>query len=354
MSLGNKTAPSSRLLTATATLGLITLIVFILYIGKSLLLPLVIALVIWYVILQFTHFFHQFKIGNHKLPFSLSLVISIIISAAFFYFFILLITSSIGNIINEAPLYQSKLKLMMSYINDWTGGRFNALQLLGKLNLTTIFSKFAIIISNMLSNFTLILIYLLFLLLEANTFDEKLKGICKTDSQYDRINNIFNHIRLDINTFLKAKILLNFIAGIASYFTLLSFHIDYPEFWGVLIFLLHFIPFIGPIIAVIIVMLAVSIQVESLLLFTLLGTILIVIQFIVGNLLEPKMMGNRLNVSPMVILISLAFWGSIWGVVGMFLCVPMMVILTIVLAHFSQTRPVAVMLSAHWRPTDSK
>jgi len=350
----NKSEGSFRLINTTAGLILITLIVFILHIGKNLILPLIIALVIWYIILQFTGLFHKIKIGRRRLPYAICLFIAIIVAAAIFYVFILLITSSIGNIISEAPRYQSKLQLILSYLNRWTKNRFDAMQLLGKLDLSTFFSKLAIVISNILSSFTLILIYLLFLLLEANTFDNKLKGMCKTPAQYHRVNNIIGRIHTDINTFLKAKTLINLIAGVASYITLLFFHVDYAEFWGVLIFLLHFIPFIGPIIAVIFVMLAVSIQITSLLLFIILGTILIVIQFAVGNILEPKMMGDRLNLSPIVILISLAFWGYIWGIIGMFLCVPTMVILTIIFANFPQTRAIAVMLSANWHPTHTQ
>ena len=221
-------------------------------------------------------------------------------------------------------------------------------KLLGNINVTSLFSTLAVVVSNLLGNFTLVLIYLLFLLLEAKTFNNKLEGICKDKSQYTRVSRLIKKIHHDINKFLQAKLIINSVAGLASYFCLLSFHVDYAEFWGVLIFLLHFIPFIGPIAAVLFVMLAVSIQITSLALFIVLASLLIVIQFAVGNLLEPKMMGTRLNLSPMVILISLAFWGYVWGIVGMFLCVPMMVIMNIIFAHFQKTQFVAVMLSANW------
>ena len=69
------------------------------------------------------------------------------------------------------------------------------------------------------------------------------------------------------------------------------------------------------------------------------------IQIFVGNFLEPMMMGSSLNISPFATLVSLAVWGSIWGIPGMFLCVPITVIAMIVFAHFPRTRPIAVMLS---------
>jgi predicted PurR-regulated permease PerM len=84
-------------------------------------------------------------------------------------------------------------------------------------------------------------------------------------------------------------------------------------------------------------------------------------QISMANIVEPAILGRSLNLSPFVIILSLMVWGTIWGVIGMFLCVPIMVILMIVLANFEQTRPVAVLLSAdgrifHTRPpirTDS-
>jgi predicted PurR-regulated permease PerM len=70
------------------------------------------------------------------------------------------------------------------------------------------------------------------------------------------------------------------------------------------------------------------------------------IQIVMSNVIEPAMMGRSLNLSPLVVIFSLVVWGTIWGVVGMFLCVPIMVVLLIVLAHFKTTHPVAVLLSA--------
>ena len=75
--------------------------------------------------------------------------------------------------------------------------------------------------------------------------------------------------------------------------------------------------------------------------------ILVVIQFLIGNIIETRLMGRSLNLSALVVLFSLALWGSIWGVVGMFLCVPITVILMIIFSNFEKTRPIAVLLSSN-------
>jgi predicted PurR-regulated permease PerM len=72
---------------------------------------------------------------------------------------------------------------------------------------------------------------------------------------------------------------------------------------------------------------------------------IVVIQFIVGNFLEPRLLGKSLNLSPLVILFALALWGAIWGILGMFLSVPITVMMMIIFAHFDATRPIAILLS---------
>ena len=87
------------------------------------------------------------------------------------------------------------------------------------------------------------------------------------------------------------------------------------------------------------------IQFESWLPFFEITTGIIIVQFVVGNLIEPRFLGKSLNLSPLIILIALALWGAIWGILGMFLSVPMTVMLMIIFAHFEATRPIAIILS---------
>ena len=119
-------------------------------------------------------------------------------------------------------------------------------------------------------------------------------------------------------------------------------------FWALLIFLLNYIPTIGSIIAVGLILLVVSIEFSSLYVFISFSVILIAVQFVMGNIIEPKFTGSGLNLSPMVILLSLAFWGSLLGIIGMFLCVPLMTIANIILMSFEKTRPAAILFSARF------
>jgi predicted PurR-regulated permease PerM len=108
---------------------------------------------------------------------------------------------------------------------------------------------------------------------------------------------------------------------------------------------LNFVPNIGSIVATAIPTLAALVQFDSwtpvVLIFTFIG----LIQFSVGNLIEPGLMGRSLNLSPFVIILSLTFWGAIWGIVGMFLAVPIMVMVMITCSHVPSLHPIAVLLS---------
>ena len=117
-------------------------------------------------------------------------------------------------------------------------------------------------------------------------------------------------------------------------------------FWAVMVFFFYYIPTIGSILAILAPALLALVQFDHLTPFLVVLFVIGTIQIVMANVIEPAIMGRSLNLSPLVVIVSLMVWGTIWGVVGMFLCVPIMVVLLIVLAHFETTRPVAVLLSA--------
>jgi len=116
-----------------------------------------------------------------------------------------------------------------------------------------------------------------------------------------------------------------------------------------LIFFLNFIPNIGAIVATVFPALLALIQFQTWGPFIIITTGLVSLQFIIGNIIEPRFMGKSLNLSTLVIMISLSVWGAIWGILGMFLSVPITVIMMIVFAHFEATKPVAILLSQDGR-----
>ena len=192
----------------------------------------------------------------------------------------------------------------------------------------------------------LILIYVLFILLELKSLNTKFRAMCDSDEQYEKLDGILSRIISDINTYMKIKTGVSALTGVLSYLVLVFFGVKFAALWGILIFMLNFIPTVGSIFAVIISLVVVLVQFGSISYLISVGVLLTVIQLLIGNVLDPRLMGRSLNLSPIVLLLALGFWGAIWGVLGMFLCVPFMVIINIVLSHFPQTRNIAILLSA--------
>ena len=145
---------------------------------------------------------------------------------------------------------------------------------------------------------------------------------------------------------MSIKLFTSSLTGLASYLYLLAVGVDFAGLWGLLIFLLNFIPTVGSIAATLFPALIALAQSDGYGLFVLVLLGIGMLQLCIGNILEPRFMGSSFNLSPVVILLNLALWNAIWGIPGMFLCVPFLIIVAIVLSHFPQTRSVAIMLSS--------
>jgi predicted PurR-regulated permease PerM len=121
--------------------------------------------------------------------------------------------------------------------------------------------------------------------------------------------------------------------------------VDAPFFWALLIFLLNYIPTIGSLIATLFPAVFSLMQFGEFTPFLIILVGLGVLEWLIGNIVEPRVMGKTLNISPLVAIISLVVWGEIWGITGMLLSVPITVVLVIVLSQFDSTKKIAIVLS---------
>ena len=157
--------------------------------------------------------------------------------------------------------------------------------------------------------------------------------------------SIFAKIDKSMSSYISLKSFTSLINCVLSYFILLGVGIESPVFWAFLIFVFNFIPSIGPIMGTLLPALFSLIQFGEFVPFLVILIGAGGAAMLVGSLVEPKLVGNTLNISPLVAILSLAVWGAIWGITGMLLCVPITVALIIILAQFPTTRPVAILLS---------
>jgi AI-2 transport protein TqsA len=307
-------------------------------------------------------------VGKH-LPNWLCFVFAIISILLAFAFMINIVSSNIGAVratttttsnVHQANLtdvgtnrvattnvYQANLTAMYKKVTKFLKLKdppeFNAI--FKDINLGSLISQIALGLTSLASRTGIVLIYILFLFLEQASFPLKLKALCKDQEQQKQLSRISDRIQKDVRTYFGIKVFTSALTGTISYLIMKWVGLDFAEFWGLLIFLMNFIPTIGSIIATVFPALLALVQ------FTTFGPFIIIVggigtlQFLIGNLLEPKLMGNTLNMSPLVILLGLAFWGAIWGIPGMFLSVPIVVISIIICANFPATRPFAILMS---------
>jgi predicted PurR-regulated permease PerM len=149
-----------------------------------------------------------------------------------------------------------------------------------------------------------------------------------------------------IRRYLLIKTIMSLLTAGVSYDVLNMIGVDFAETWTLLIFLLNYIPSIGSILGVIFPALLVLLQFDTLWQFFIIAVLLSSAQLIIGNVIEPTFMGRTLNLSPFVVIASLAFWSIIWGPVGAFLSVPLTTTLVIACSHVPSFRWIAVLLSA--------
>lgn len=203
---------------------------------------------------------------------------------------------------------------------------------------------------NLLSAVVLIILFVGFLFAERIWFSAKLLNLVGDAEQAERVGQIIGSIIRNVNYYLLVKTFVSGVTGLLVFGLMYSFSLELAGAMGILTFVLNFIPNLGSIIATLVVGLVTYVQAAdpsiALIVFLLAG----MIQFTVGNIIDPMLMGRALRLSSFGIIISLAFWGLVWGVPGMFLAVPIMVGVMIVCTHIPPLRPVAVLLSREGLP----
>ena len=331
------------------SLAIITLTIVGLVYGKALLVPFALAVMVWFLLNALAKFIERITFKKWIFPNWLSLSIALLTMLGLLAIVIEMISRNIGEVINTAPIYQKNIEaLFKTFLQTFGLSNLPSMMELAKqVDVTSALSKLAGSLTVIAGNTGIILIYVIFLLLEQRSLESKLNSLFKEPDRRKKVHEILTEIQRDIEAYIAIKTLLSVVTGLMSYIILIFLGVDYSEFWAFLIFLLNYIPTVGSLIATIFPALLALIQFESFTYFLVVFISIAVIQFLIGNIIEPRLMGRSLNLSALVVLFSLALWGSIWGVVGMFLCVPITVILMIIFSNFEKTRPIAILLSSN-------
>ncbi|MEJ6588311.1 MAG: AI-2E family transporter [Crocinitomicaceae bacterium] len=324
-----------------------TAIVITLIYGKNLLIPFVFALLLWFIVRKIRQGLDKVKFIAEYSPLWIKSLIPSLLLITILAFISKILMTNINELAKSHLLYEGNIEHMIAQFNE----RFQ-INLVDYLKSQTGTFDFGMVLkqifkslSDLLSNTFIIIIYALFIFLEEANFQQKLKSVFNNKAQFEKINDVLEKIEKSVTSYIGLKTLVSFITGLGSYIALLFIGIDAPVFWAFLIFLLNYIPTIGSLIGTLFPAFFCLLQFGDLSSFLMVLGVVGTLQVIVGNLLEPKLMGNTLNISSFVAIFALSFWGTLWGITGMLLSVPITVIMVIIFSHFSSTRPVAIMLS---------
>ncbi|WP_133127935.1 AI-2E family transporter [Legionella nagasakiensis] len=337
----------NRTITFAAGLILVWIAGYLLIVGRGLLIPLVIAVFIWNLLNTIHGAIKRAPLVGARLPYGLSMSLSLVVVAIFVKIVIDIISNNVNDVISASSRYQENLMHILNALDTRyqikTLASFDSF--FKELSVQHILINIYGVFTTLTGSAVLIALYIIFLFVEQHFFKQKINALFPQPGHRQLVDSIISHIVKDIQTYLGLKTLMSLITAIASWFIMKMVGLDFAEFWALLIFFLNYIPNIGAIVATAFPALLALIQFQTWLPFIIVTSGIVVIQFVIGNLVEPRFLSKSLNLSPLIILFALGLWGSIWGVLGMFLSVPMTVMMMIFFAHFDATRPIAILLS---------
>jgi predicted PurR-regulated permease PerM len=224
-----------------------------------------------------------------------------------------------------------------------TEGRFQLLTSIREFSVHRIILNMLGSLLNFLSNSFLVLLFLLFILIGRNQLIQKVQLAFESETAI-RIASMLKNINQQIQRYLIAKSLISLGTGFLFYAVLRIFNVEFAIIWGLLAFLLNFIPNIGSVIATILPLPIIYIQFGHFAPVFWVGLLLTGIQAVIGNFLDPRIVGKSLHLSPLLVLFSLIFWGWLWGFIGMFLAVPIAVVIKIIFENTQSLKFMSVLM----------
>lgn len=290
----------------------------------------------------------MFYLRERGLPTGLALLLVVLVLLAAGGMLVTLIGGSLNDFTSNLPGYEDRLRLQVKQFLGWMAGIGLELPpealngLLDPAKAMHLAGQMLSSLGGLLANAFLILLTVILLLFEASQLPDKLRSALRSpDSTLERLGSI----AANINRYMALKAATSLLTGVGVAVWLTVQGVDFPILWGLVAFLLNFVPNIGSILAAVPAVLLALVQLgPGAAAWAGLGYLLI--NGLVGNVLEPRIMGKGLGLSTLVVFVSLVFWGWVLGPVGMFLSVPLTMTLKIALDSSPETRPVAVMLGS--------
>jgi predicted PurR-regulated permease PerM len=314
--------------------------------GRTFLVPLAISILVWNLLEAMIESFARLRLGSFRVPKWLAAILGIAVVLLGFYLVIWILLNQVDAVIAAWPRYVARLQTIIGDLTQWLGVEQSAKlrDAFAKIDLTQRLPVAFASAQSFVVTLLIIVAYVGFLFVESGYMTQKIVAMFPERRRAEEARKVLNDVSESVRRYIFVKTGVSALTGVCCYAVMRLIGIDFAT-WALLIFFLNFIPNIGSIIGVFLPALVALVQFDTLGPFVLVVVGLTAINLVIGSVLEPMLMGSTLNMSPFAIILSLAFWGMIWGIVGMFLSVPIMVLVMIICAHIPGWRWVAVLLS---------
>ena len=349
------TRAQSRNRVQTAALVIIAgaLILFLLVEARFLLTSLAVAIIVFSLTSDAIGYIARLKIGPLGIPNWLASLAAVTLISTGMFMLSSLILSQINTVLTTTLTYTDRAPAAAADLFAWMGPEVETAiaSAIRSIDVQGYLGALAGQAGGLMQGTVLVILFVGFLFAERLWFDVKLTSLMGGNAKRAaHAQRIIGTIMRRVNYYLLVKTLVSAVTGLMVYGVAMLFGLELAVAIGILTFILNYIPNVGSIVATVLATFVTYVQlgepVPTLAFFLSVG----VIQFLNGNIIDPWVMGRALRLSTFGIIVALAFWGSVWGIAGMFLSVPIMVAAMIVCSHVPGLRPMAVLLSREGLP----
>jgi predicted PurR-regulated permease PerM len=329
------------------------IILFFLVEARFLLTSLAVAIIVFSMTSDAIGYIARIKVGPLGIPNWLASLVAVLLISTGLFMLSSLILSQINTVLATTLTYTERAPAAVADLFAWMGPEVETAiaSAIRSVDVSGYLRAMAGQASGLMQGTVLVILFVGFLFAERLWFDVKLTslfgGNAKRAAHAQRIIGTIMH---RVNYYLLVKTVVSAVTGLMVYGVALFFGLELAVAIGILTFVLNYIPNVGSILATVLATLVTYVQLgepgPTLAFFLTVG----VIQFVNGNIIDPWLMGRALRLSTFGIIVALAFWGSVWGIAGMFLSVPIMVAAMIVCSHVAELRPIAILLSREGLP----
>ena len=338
-------------------LAIAVLLGVVAYFGRGIVIPVIVAGFASFLIYTLKQAIRAAPVVGRYLPNAVCFAFAFLAIVFVTVLFVEIIAENVEALIKAWPKYEARLRgLTVEGLRFLEQSGYLPEDLLGGVDefrrtaleaVNPILRELAASVRQLTANSVTIFLYTVFMLLERGRLFRKVNLLNDDEDKRAAVNDTIAEIGVMVRQYITVKTASNLVTATASYIIMSLIGVDFAGFWALLIFVLNYIPIVGAVSAITLPVLLSLVQPEGggLKTAALTLTALVAAEQTMSSVIEPRLIGRSLNLSPLVVLLSLAVWGALWGFAGALLAVPMTVTTMIILSQFEETRPIAILLS---------